>query len=113
MATIPIANNSLSSDAAGAVSGGGGLADSYYQPVIIGWQTGRADIRAAYGFLAPTGRFRAGATDNVGSGYWTHTLSCGGDALPHAGPGDGALGVSRSTSSTAGRKAPGPIPGRP
>jgi hypothetical protein len=30
-----------------------------------------------YGFLAPTGRFTAGATDNVGSGYWTHTLSSG------------------------------------
>jgi hypothetical protein len=30
-----------------------------------------------YGFLAPAGRFRAGANDNVGSGYWTHTLSSG------------------------------------
>jgi hypothetical protein len=30
-----------------------------------------------YGFLAPTGRFRPGANDNVGSGYWTHALSTG------------------------------------
>jgi hypothetical protein len=30
-----------------------------------------------YGFLAPTGRFEPGASDNVGSGYWTHTLSSG------------------------------------
>ena len=30
-----------------------------------------------YGFLAPTGRFSAGANDNVGSGYWTHALSSG------------------------------------
>jgi hypothetical protein len=37
----------------------------------------RAAVRAMYGFLAPTGRFRAGANDNVGSGYWTHALSCG------------------------------------
>ena len=37
-ATLPISNNSLSSDAAGAISGGGGFADSYYQPVILGWQ---------------------------------------------------------------------------
>src|SRR4029077_14805411 len=37
----------------------------------------RVDLRAAYGFLAPTGRFQAGANDNVGSGYWTHTLSLG------------------------------------
>ena len=34
-------------------------------------------LRAMYGILAPTGRFRAGADDNVGSGYWTHTVSSG------------------------------------
>ncbi|HET7453160.1 MAG TPA: transporter, partial [Thermoanaerobaculia bacterium] len=28
-------------------------------------------------FLAPTGRFEAGAADNVGSGYWTHVLASG------------------------------------
>jgi hypothetical protein len=76
-ATIPIANNSLTSDSIGALSGGGGLADTYYQPFILGWTLKRADLRFAYGFLAPTGRFRAGASDNVGSGYWTHTLSAG------------------------------------
>jgi hypothetical protein len=76
-ATLPVANNSLTSDVAGAISGGGGFADSYYQPLILGWQTKRADIRAIYGFLAPTGRFEAGANDNVGVGYWTHTLSSG------------------------------------
>ncbi|HEY6931549.1 MAG TPA: transporter [Thermoanaerobaculia bacterium] len=76
-ATIPIANNSLASDVAGSISGGGGLADSYYQPLILGWTTKHADLRFAYGFLAPTGRFEAGASDNVGSGYWTHTLSAG------------------------------------
>ena len=76
-ATLPIANNSLASDPAGAISGGGGFADSYYQPVILGWAMKRADIRAIYGFLAPTGRFEAGASDNVGSGYWTHVVASG------------------------------------
>jgi hypothetical protein len=76
-ATIPIARNSLSSDSAGDISGGGGLADSYFLPVILGWTRDRFAIRAMYGFLAPTGRFEAGANDNVGSGYWTHTLSSG------------------------------------
>ena len=76
-ATIPIANNSLASDVNGSVSGGGGFADSYYQPVILGWALKRMDIRAIYGFLAPTGRFEAGASDNVGSGYWTHVLASG------------------------------------
>jgi hypothetical protein len=76
-ATLPFANNSLASDATGAVSGGGGFADSYYQPVILGWEKPRVGLKAIYGFLAPTGRFTAGASDNVGSGYWTNVLASG------------------------------------
>jgi len=67
-ATLPIANNSLTSTVQGAINGGGGFADSYYQPIILGWRKKRNDLRAAFGFLAPTGKFKAGATDNVGSG---------------------------------------------
>lgn len=76
-ATLPIANNSLTDSVLGTLGGGGGFADSYYQPLILGWQKKRADIRVIYGFLAPTGRFNAGASNNVGSGYWTHTVSAG------------------------------------
>jgi len=76
-ATLPFANNSLTSDVTGPISGAAGFADSYYQPFILGWATERAAIRAVYGFLAPTGSFNAGANDNVGSGYWTHALSSG------------------------------------
>jgi hypothetical protein len=76
-ATIPIAKNSLTSDDVGQISGATGLGDSYFLPFILGWQKQRADIRLMYGFLAPTGRFTAGANDNVGSGYWTQALSSG------------------------------------
>ena len=76
-ATLPFAKNSLTSDVQGKVSGGGGFADSYYLPFILGWNRERVAIRAIYGFLAPTGRFAAGASNNVGSGYWTHALSSG------------------------------------
>lgn len=76
-ATLPVARNSLTSDVIGPISGGSGFADSYYQPFILGWETGRADIRTAYGFLAPTGSFDASANNNVGSGYWTHVVSSG------------------------------------
>ena len=76
-ATLPIANNSLTSDVNGALSGGGGFADSYYQPFILGWRKQRFAIRAIYGFLAPTGRFGAGANTNVGSGYWTSVVASG------------------------------------
>ena len=76
-ATLPIANNSLSSDASGPQSGGGGFADSYYQPFILGWRKKRMKVRTIYGFLAPTGRFKAGVGNNVGSGYWTHVAAAG------------------------------------
>lgn len=76
-ATIPLARNSLTSDVGGDIGGGGGLADSYFLPLILGWSRDRFAVRAMYGFLAPTGRFSPGATDNVGSGYWTHALSSG------------------------------------
>jgi hypothetical protein len=75
--TIPIANNSLSSSAQGAISGGGGLGDLYFQPVILSWRNERADIRGIFGFLAPTGKFNASATDNVGNGYWTPVIAAG------------------------------------
>ena len=72
-----VSNNSLASDTAGQLSAGGGFGDFFYQPFILGWQTERVGFRTAYGVLAPTGRFNAGASDNVGSGYWTHAPSVG------------------------------------
>jgi hypothetical protein len=76
-ATLPFAKNSLTSDIQGKVSGGGGFADSYYLPFIFGWNRERLAIRAIYGFLVPTGRFASTGSNNVGSGYWTHSLSAG------------------------------------
>ena len=75
--TIPIANNSLSSSAQGAISGGGGVGDLYFQPVILAWRNEHVDIRGIFGFLAPTGKFNAGASDNVGNGYWTPAIAAG------------------------------------
>jgi hypothetical protein len=49
-ATIPLANNSLSSSTKGAISGGGGLGDIYLQPAILGWNAPRADIRGIVGW---------------------------------------------------------------
>ena len=76
-ATFPIAKNDLTSDLNGNLSGGAGFADSYYLPLILGWNEGRAAVRVLWGFLAPTGRFAQGANNNVGSGYWTFTGSSG------------------------------------
>src|SRR5262249_53403582 len=76
-ASLLVSNNSLASDTEGQLSAGGGFADFFLQPCILGWQTERVGIRTAYGVLMPTGRFNAGASDNVGSGYWTHAPSVG------------------------------------
>jgi len=61
-----------------SLSGGGsGLADTYVQPVNMGWHFKRADFNAGYSFTAPTGRYTAGASNNVGSGYWGNNITSG------------------------------------
>jgi hypothetical protein len=37
VATLPVAKSQLVSDIHGQLSGGGGFADSYYLPLILGW----------------------------------------------------------------------------
>ena len=76
-AGLPISNSSISSVHLGAVAGGAGFSDSFYQPVTMGWHFKRADIIAAYAFFAPTGRFTPGATDNVGTGHWSNVPNAG------------------------------------
>jgi hypothetical protein len=77
MAGLPFSNSSISSVTLGAIAGGGGFADSFYQPVLLGWHLKRADIQAGYAFFAPTGRFTPGATDNTGMGHWTNAPTAG------------------------------------
>ncbi len=58
--------------------GGSGFADTYVQPINMGWHFGkRVDFNAGYAFVAPTGRFTAGASNNVGSGYWGNDITSG------------------------------------
>ena len=57
--------------------GGAGLADTMVAPVNFGWHFSRADFSASYAFMAPTGRYTAGASNNVGSGYWGNNFITG------------------------------------
>jgi hypothetical protein len=50
VAGLPISNSSITSVTLGAVGGGGGFDDSFYQPFSLGWHLKRADIQAAYAF---------------------------------------------------------------
>jgi hypothetical protein len=57
--------------------GGGGLANGYFVPIQIGWHLHRLDIQTGYVFIAPTGRYSFGASNNTGSGYWTNAIQTG------------------------------------
>jgi hypothetical protein len=76
-ALLSVTNSSLSLAGLKAIGGGGGFADSFYQPVTLGWHLKRADITVAYAFFAPTGKFTAGANNNTGSGHWTNAPTAG------------------------------------
>jgi hypothetical protein len=54
-----------------------GFNDTYVVPLYLGWHIPRADFVAGYGVFAPTGRYEAGAGDNVGLGMWSHELQAG------------------------------------
>jgi hypothetical protein len=61
-----------------SAGGGSGFADMYVQPLNLGWHFGqRVDFNAGYAFVAPTGRFTEGASNNVGSGYWGNFITSG------------------------------------
>lgn len=90
-ATVILSRNSLESDVEGSLGGGSGLGDLFVQPIMLGWTKGQYDWRAAYGIVAPTGEFEAGADDNVGAGYWTHAFSSG---LTYRLPGGNGSSVS-------------------
>jgi hypothetical protein len=78
---VNLANGSLVAAIVGTnLSGNGGaegLADTFVEPVNLGWHLKRADVSAGYAFMAPTGRFTTGASDNVGSGYWGNHITSG------------------------------------
>ena len=42
-----------------------GFADLYFQPINLGWHTGRAD------FIAGLGKYEPGGSDNTGLGMWS------------------------------------------
>jgi hypothetical protein len=76
------ATGSLVADVTGTnlsgAGGGSGFADTYVQPLNLGWHFGkRVDFNAGYAFVAPTGRYTAGAANNVGSGYWGNFVTSG------------------------------------
>jgi hypothetical protein len=78
MAGLPIANAGIEAPAFALQSDvSTGLADAYLVPLQLGWHSSKADVTTAFGFFAPTGRYTAGASDNLGKGMWSYELSAG------------------------------------
>jgi len=81
---LAYANGSLVADLAVApganlklAGGGSGYGDTYVQPAALAWTFKRADVNVAYAFVAPTGRYSAGARNNISSGYWGNIVNAG------------------------------------
>ena len=56
----------------------GGMGDTYFQPVWLGWSGQHYDASAAYGFYAPTGN------DGVSLEFWEHQFQAAGAWYPWA-----------------------------
>jgi hypothetical protein len=79
--SVNIANGSLVADIVGtnlsANGGGAGITGTYVEPLNLGWHFKGADVNVGYAFVAPTGRYTPGASNNVGSGYWGNNITSG------------------------------------
>jgi hypothetical protein len=51
--------------------------DMYIQPLQLGWHNKRADFVFSYQMYLPTGKFKAGASDNSGLGMFMNEFSAG------------------------------------
>ena len=71
--TLPFLGNGTTV-ATGALA----FADTWFQPLNLGWHLPRADVWVGYAFMAPTGRYTPGSTTNIGSGYWGNHFNGGG-----------------------------------
>lgn len=79
MAVVPFANGGLEAPGLGlSESASLGASDLYVMPAQLGWQFKRADVLTGVAFFAPTGRYSAGASDNLGKGMWSYEVSAGG-----------------------------------
>ena len=79
LAVMPFANGGLEAPGLGlSESASVGMSDLYVMPAQLGWHFDRADLLTGLAFFAPTGRYTAGASDNLGKGMWSYEVSAGG-----------------------------------
>lgn len=54
-----------------------GVADIYFEPVIVGWHLEQFDIMTNAGFFAPTAHFNPTDASSLGNGFWTGMYTLG------------------------------------
>ena len=54
--------------------GASGFGDITIAPFMLSWGSEKFDLTAGYLFVAPTGKYETGGSDNVGLGYWSHVV---------------------------------------
>ena len=72
---VPIVNTPVSLPRLGLNASPTGIADLYVEPINLGWKLKKADVKVAYGFSAPTGKFDENGTDTTTTDYWGHQLT--------------------------------------
>lgn len=72
---VPIVNTPLSLPGLGTGISPTGIGDLYFEPINLGWKRKRADMRLAYGFVAPTGKFDSVGTDTTTTDFWGHQIT--------------------------------------
>ena len=81
MAVVPFANGAMEAPGLGfSEKASTGTSDLYVMPAQLGWHFDRFDAIAGVAFFAPTGRYEAGASDNLGKGMWSYEVSGGATA---------------------------------
>ncbi|HEX5703582.1 MAG TPA: transporter [Pyrinomonadaceae bacterium] len=72
---VPIVNTPVSLPRLGAGASPTGIADLYVEPINLGWKLKKADVKLAYGFVAPTGKFDETGNDTTTTDYWGHQIT--------------------------------------
>jgi hypothetical protein len=71
---VPIVNSPVDLPRLGAGISPTGIGDIYVEPINLGWKRKKADVKVAYGFVAPTGKLGA-ANDTTTTDFWGHEIT--------------------------------------
>ena len=72
---VPIVNTPVSLPRLGLGISPTGIGDIYVEPINLGWKLKKADVKVAYGFVAPTGKFDEFGSDTTTTDYWGHEIT--------------------------------------